>query len=168
MLPADYWWTVAQAVVTAIEDGYTADGAALPTRRLVTPGQPTFDFYEGDDGLLAVQLERTFSYAGNLASEIVEPNERAAAFALRGATYAVWLMRCVPSFDNDGHPPSVDDEEASAQLIYTDSTRLLNVLLSAVRDGDLGGCRTVAFENWQSQVPSGGYGGGVLRVRIGA
>lgn len=159
---ADRWWLVANQLVTSIEDGFTTAGVDLPDRRLVVPGLPAWDCE-----LLAVQLERQFSYSGNLAAEVVEPMERSAGFALRGALFAITLLRCMPTVDDDGNPPPVADEEAAAQQVLTDSQLLLNVLVAAVRAGDLGGCSSIAFVEWANVGPDGGLGGGVLRVRIG-
>lgn len=156
------WWLVAQQIVTSIEDGFTAGGVDLPERRLVVPGLPAWDCE-----LLAVQLERQFSHAGNIAAEVVEPTSAAAGFAMRGALFAITLLRCVPTVDDDGNPPPVDAEEDAAHKVLVDSQLMLNVLVVAVRAGDIAGCNSLAFVEWVSAGPDGGLGGGTLRVRIG-
>lgn len=156
------WYTVADDVLDALVAGYVAQGVDLPDRQLVTPGLPAWDC-----DMLAVQVEREFSYSGNLAQEVIEPLTQGVAFAMRGAQLGITLVRCVPVPDEEGNPPTAANEQASAELILTDSQRMLNVLVAAVRNGDIGGCNSVAFMEWVALGPEGGLGGGLLRVRIG-
>ncbi len=160
----DRIWLLAQAVRDAIHVGYAVEGVPLPDRQFVSPGLPAWDCE-----LLAVQAERTFGHAGNLATEVLEPQLPAAGHALRGVTCAVWLIRCVPTIHDDGSNvtvPSVTEEEAAAAVILRDAQLLLNVLVAAQRAGDLPSCSGVAFEQWTNVGPQGGLGGGVLRVRL--
>lgn len=158
----DRWYVAADDVLAALVAGYVAQGVDLPDRQLVTPGLPAWDC-----DMLAVQVEREFSYSGSVAQEVIEPLTEAVAFAMRGAQLGITLLRCVPTSDEDGNPPTAASEQAAAELILTDSQRMLNVLVAAVRAGDIGGCNSVAFMEWVSQGPQGGLGGGLLRVRLG-
>lgn len=160
---ADRWAVVADDVLAAVVAGYVTAGVELPERQLIAPSLPVWDCE-----LLAVHVERQFSYAGNLASEVVEPLTDAPGFALRGAVIAVHLIRCVPSQDDDGNPPTAAAETAAAETILRDSQLLVNVLVAAVRNGDIGTCNSVAFQEWESLTASGGLGGGRLRMRYGA
>lgn len=162
--PAERWADVADDVLDAVIGGYASAGVDLPERQLVVPGTPVWDCE-----LLAVHVERQFGYSGTIASEVIEPLTEAAGWVMRGAIVAVHLIRCVPTFDDDnGTPPTVTAEAAAARAILTDSQLLVNVLADAVRDGDIGTCNSVAFQEWQSLTPSGGLGGGLLRMRFGA
>lgn len=161
---ADRIWLLAQELRDVIRLGYAAAGVDLPERQFVSPGLPAWDCE-----ILAIQLERTFGIAGNLAAEIVEPQLPQAAHAMRGATFAVWLVRCVPTIHDDGtniHVPSVTEEEAAAKIIYSDVQLLLNVIVAAQRAGNLPGCSGLAFEAWQGVGPQGGLSGGYLRLRL--
>lgn len=160
----DRIWLLAQELRDVIVAGYALAGVDLPERQFVSPGLPAWDCE-----ILAVQLERTFGIAGNLATEIIEPQLPQAAHAMRGATFAVHLIRCVPTLHDDGtnvQVPSVTEEEAAAKVIYTDVQMLLNVIVAGQRAGDLPGCSGVAFEAWQTVGPQGGLSGGYLRLRL--
>lgn len=166
MAPApDRWWTVAEQVRTAIVSGYDTAGVELPDRRVITFGPPA-----ADCEMLAVQLERVYGIGGDPTVAVLESKAPAAGFAMRGATFAVWLLRCIPDVDlalDQLVLPSVTDEEAAAAVIFTDAQLLSNVLAAAVKAGGLPGCASVAIEDWQNIEPQGGLGGGVLRLRVG-
>lgn len=160
----DRIWLLAQELRDVISHGYAVAGVDLPERQFVSPGLPAWDCE-----ILAVQLERTFGIAGNLATELIEPQLPAVGHAMRGATFAIWLIRCVPTIHDDGtnvQIPSVTEEEAAAKIIYSDVQLLLNVIVAAQRAGELPGCSGLAFEVWQTVGPQGGLSGGYLRLRL--
>lgn len=164
----DRVWLLAQAVKTAIVAGYVTASVELPDHQFVAPGVPAWDC---NDGLLAVQVENTYGHSGSVGVQTAEPLLAMPGHALRGATIAIHLIRCVPTIDDDGGDdvsfPSADEEEDAAEVILRDAQLLLNVLVAAERAGDLPGCNSIVFLQWLNVEPLGGLGGGILRVQIG-
>lgn len=164
--PPDRLYVLARGVLDAVVAGYATDGVNLPAHRLVTPGLPAWDC-EG----VYVQVERTFGHDGNITAETLQPLTRHAGHAMRAVSIAVTVLRCVPGVHDNGAGgislPAPEEEEAAAELILTDAQRVLNVLVAAQKAGDLPGCNSLAFEQWQSVGPEGDLGGGLLRIRMG-
>lgn len=168
MQPTDRWYQAASDLLAVVVAGYAAEGVPLPARQLVTPGVPAWDIDVAPcDGLVGVYVERQFSYAGNLAQEVIEPLYPAVGFATRGAVVSVNVLRCVPVLTDQGLPPAATAEEAAAATILGDSQLLVNTIVAAVRDGEIGGCGSLALEGWRSLGPEGGWAGGALTVRLG-
>lgn len=166
MQPSTRVSATALAVKQAVVDYYEAGGYDLPSRRLVTPGLPAFDCCE----MLAVQVERVFQHQGEVAQEVLQSIGAAAAATVRGASFAVWILRSVPVMKESGRmrvaPPSADDEEAAAMRILADQQLVWNALIEAQRAGTLATCDSMAMDAWTYVGPSGGIGGGVQRVRL--
>lgn len=152
-------WDVCQDVLQAV---VTRHGAPLPSRQYVAAGLPAWDCE-----LVAVWCESTAGFDANVAVEAVEAIRRAAAHSMRYGIFVVTVTRCAPALDHRGRPPSVADEETVARLLYEDAQRILNSLLAAEKAGELGDCNGVAFQQWNTIGPEGGYVAGELRVRIG-
>ncbi len=156
-------YDMAAAALLAVQ---TYHGGPLPERQFVSAGPPVWDCE-----LLAVHVERTEGYEGDVATVTVQPMSSAPGFAMRAATLAVTLVRCTPAVpESKGSKvsmPSVDDEEDAALTLYSDSQRVLNALVQAHKAGELGGCRSLAFLDWSVIGPEGGMVAGLLRVRAG-
>lgn len=153
---------MAAAALLAVQSYH---GGTLPDRQFVVAGPPSWDC-----ALLAVHVERTEGYEGDVAT-VTTAVSPGAGFAMRAATLAVTLVRCTPAVpDSKGSKvsmPSVDDEEDAALTLYSDSQRTLNALVEAHKAGELGGCRSLAFLDWTVLGPEGGMVAGLLRVRAG-
>ena len=163
-------YVLAQAVKDAVVAGYAAyitsgdlpDDMALPDRQYVAPGAPPHDCE-----LLAVQVESTAAYTGDLGSGTTSPWLGSAGHAMQAATVAVHVVRGVPTLTEQGDPPSTDSEEDASALILTDALAVLGSIVAAQRDGDLPRCASVALLGWTAIQPNGGLGGGIVRIRLG-
>lgn len=168
MIPTGRLYDVAEACKTAVVAYYTAQAETLPDRRYVANGLPAFDLTdEGDcDEQFTVFVENTYGISGPPLLE--DPNAQLgdAGHAMRAATVALTIVRCVPTIDDSGSIPTVAEEEASAEQIYADAVLMLNALIVAERAGDLAGCGSVTFLRWTNENAQGGVGGGTLRVAI--
>lgn len=159
----DRLWLLANAVKDAVVDGYADADVELPGRQYVTVGPlPPHDCEQ-----FVVSVESTFGHEGAIQQEVVDPLTAKPAHAMRAARVTFHIVRCWPVMGDDGEPPSVADEEAAAEAAMADSQLLLNAIVAAQRAGDLPRCGTVAFEQWTAITPSGGFGGGTLRLRLG-
>jgi hypothetical protein len=161
----DRIYLLARSVLDAIVAGYADAGIPLPAHQLVTPGLPAWDC-EG----VYVQVERTYGHDGDVATEVIQARTAHAAHTMRAIAVAVTVLRCVPDIEDLGNGnivlPDPVEEEAAAELILTDAQRLLNILVAAQRQGDIGGCNGLAFDQWQSVGPESGLGGGILHLRL--
>lgn len=135
-------------------------GGALPERRYVSAGPPVWDC-----SLVAVWAERTTGYSGDPGAPTAEPRTPGAGYAMRVAQLAVTIVRDAACSDNP--PPSVIQEQAAALAMHEDEPRLINALVAAVKADEMGGCRSLAFLDWNVEEPSGGLVGGVLRLQVG-
>lgn len=167
--PTNRLVVLADALLEAVVDGFTAEGRPLPDKRLVAPG--TAAGLPFDCELLAVNLERTFGHDGNVAGEAVNPLLAQAGFAIRGVSANITLVRCCATVTGAGlgrtKLPSTAAEEADAHSILIDAMVMTNAVLDAARNSALRtSCNGVALENWRAVGPDGGFGGGILSVRL--
>lgn len=151
-------------VLAALELYAAQTSYLLPDRRYVSPGLPAVDCEQ-----VTVHVERTYSFEGDLAAEVLQPHLPRAGFAARGATIVIQIFRCAPKADTQGTKivlPDVADEEAAALSTYSDAVFVINALLAGEKNADLPGCSGLAIENWNSLGPNGGFVGGETRVRV--
>lgn len=160
---------LADAVLDCVVAGFVTEGVGLPDRRLVAPG--TSAALPFDCELLAVNLDRTFGHEGNIAGETIQALFAHPGFALRGASLTVTLVRCSPTVEGGAvyagtvQVPSVAEEEAAAHEQLADAMVMTNALTA--RNALPTYCNGVAIENWTAIGPAGGFGGGILRIRVG-
>lgn len=161
MIPPDRIYAIADACLDAVVAHYATLGTELPARQYVANGTPAYDCEQ-----LTVNVESTAPITGSPLNEIASDLIRDAGHAMRSGLYAVTILRCIPTLDDEGDPPPVTDEAASSALIYADAVNVLNALIAAEIAGEIPGHGSVVFRGWQSVEPQGGLGGGILRVSI--
>lgn len=161
MIPAGRVKAIADALLTAVVAHYAEEGVELPERRYVANGLPAFDCEQ-----VTVFCENTVGITGTPLGE--NPTEwlRDAGHAMRAGIFAVSIIRCVPTLDDEGDPPSVEAEDESAALIYADAVRVLNALVAAEVAGELPEHGSIVFRGWTNENAQGGLGGGTLRASI--
>lgn len=161
--PPERIYDVCGQLLAAVEARH---GAPLPARRYISAGAPAWDC-----DLLATWCERTAGTAGTVAQEAVVVHTAEPTHAMRYGLFVVTLVRCTPAVpDADGQTvtlPTVEDEDGAARTLYEDAQRMLNALVAANKAGELPGCHSVAFVDWRTVGPDGGYVAGELRVRVG-
>jgi hypothetical protein len=155
--PLTVMYDLCEATLNALVAGWPGEAEPLPDLQFVTNAQAAADTCE----VLAVWIDRTFGTEGDVTSEQFVAGIN---FAMRSATVAVAVYRCVPVVSTEG-APSAGEQSTSAQLIYTDAQAMLNVLVAAQKAGDLATCNGFSFESWTPVAPEGGGGGGILRYR---
>ncbi|WP_326694749.1 hypothetical protein [Streptomyces sp. NBC_01766] len=109
-----------------------------PCRACVVPGQPAWDScddpcgQDGEGGQLTVSVARIYG-----SSDAEFPSESRVVQGVRGCTpppitaleLVVTLLRCAPTFSEDGCPPSCEELNASAQILHVDMVAVFNALL---------------------------------------
>lgn len=161
MIPESRIFDIAQACLDAVVAHYITEGVVLPDRQYVSNGLPAFDCEQ-----VTVHVPETFGITGTPLGENPSDQYRDAGHAMRAGIFAVTIVRCVPTIDDNGQPPAVALEVTASQVIYADAVLSLNALIVAEGAGDLPGCGSVVFRSWTNENPQGGFGGGTLRVAI--
>lgn len=155
-------WNIANDLLDAVTSHYTSKGVGLPLRQYVANGPPVYDCEQ-----LTVFCERTAGYEEDPAAAISRHHAGMPGWAMRAGYYAIGLVRCAPTIDDQGKPPSVDRESGSAQEIMRDAGLMLNGLITAYRTGLLPGCTSLSFLQWDCPGAQGGYASGILHVAVG-
>lgn len=152
-VPRTRIFTIAKAILSAVQTGLAAEGVEVPARAYVSAGAPAFD---GDVcSLLAVWVDlvdRDITGGG-------DPNsyeDDNAKWIMRTAQYVVTLARCAPTLTDAGKGPSVAQEEAAAEQLYGDATSILNAVVAGYQAGEFGSCHGLGYAGWQVIGPSGG------------
>lgn len=113
------FYTVAEALVTAVNTRLSATTAGSPDRACVVPGQIAWDGC--DCGLLAATVERIYqSDAPPGAAEVILPCPP----GMFGADILLQIVRCAPNPDDRGNPPSCAALDAAARTVITDAYEL--------------------------------------------
>lgn len=158
-LPLTAMFDLAKATLDVLVAEWPVDATPLPDRRYVTNGLLIWDDCES----LAIMVENSYGTEADPTQELSDP--MGMAFAMRGTSLGVALLRCVPDIDDNGAPPSAAEIEGAAELILTDAMAVFNTLVAAQVSGQLATCTGLAFDRWTSEGPAGGLGGGVTRFR---
>lgn len=159
--PVDRLWLVCTDLLAAVVNRH---GGVLPARRYVAAGAPAWDCE-----LVSAWCDRTASTEGDPAQEVTQSHHGAPGWAMRVGTFVVTIVRCVPSATvvaGEPVPPSTEDEEAAAQVLYEDGQRVVNALVAAYRAGELASCHGLAMLDWRTLGPDGLLVAGELRVRV--
>lgn len=147
----------ARAVLDQLVARLPALDVDVPERRYVSIGLPALDCEQ-----LVVSIDRIVGHEGNPGSE---SNNPVRCLIMRAVELTVWLVRCVPTLDDDGNAPSAESIDDSSELIAGDPQAILTALLGAYRDGDVGSTWGVVFLDWRALTPQGGLAGGAQRLR---
>lgn len=161
MIPASRIFDIADACLDAVVAHYAEKAVELPERRYVANGLPAFDCEQ-----VTVFCESTSGISGSPAIEVATEQFRDAGHAMRLGVFAVSIIRCVPTLDDEGDPPTVADENESSALIYGDAVLVLNALIAAEEAGQLPEHGSIVFRGWTNENAQGGLGGGTLRAAI--
>lgn len=103
-------------------DDFTECGC--PCRKYISAGRPVWDNC-CPDGQLTVNLDRLYAH-GNFPGTAAGPLFCQAPLA---AEFTVALVRCHPTVDDNGDPPSGPTLDAAANQVHTDLYVLLNALI---------------------------------------
>jgi hypothetical protein len=119
---------VAQRMLTAVVAHFDANAWDLPERRYLAAGSP--NILAADDEHLAVALDGIASGAtGVTGNRGFGTLSRAAGTQHPPrATLAARLMRCVPTIDDSGEPPTAVELHEAGERLLLDPGRLLDAL----------------------------------------
>lgn len=144
-------------MLTAIEEVFDDAGVELPDRRYVCDGDVAFDCEQG-----VVQITRVFS--GTPGAEELSPLQCGLPQA---AELDIWLIRCVPTIDDHGNPPTQEQIAASSEIIMADGELLRFGLMLKRKAGELLDPHVpVAWGEMRGVGPQGGFAGWLQRLVI--
>lgn len=161
--PADRVYAVCDDLLDAV---VARHGGELPVRQYVAAGPPAWDC-----ALLATWCETTRGTLGPPELAATDSHSAGGPWAMRAGIFVVTLVRCMPpaELDHAGEVlnlPTVAEESAAAEVLYTDAQRLLNALVAAYKAGELGSCHGLAFSDWRVLGPAGNLVAGELRLLV--
>lgn len=111
----DLLWLMAKEVLDCVcEDLASQSSCGCPCRSFVTVGNPVWD--NCCDGQLALIIERIY-VAGNFPAGANQPITCAAPLV---ADFSLQLIRCVPTMETDGTPPTPQALNNSSANIFSD------------------------------------------------
>lgn len=122
-------FTVASAMLHEVEDALTACSRAA-TSAYVIVGQAAWD---DPCGQLVVAIERAYM-SGSFPNEGVLPYQDCYDGEIVVALVCV-LVRCMPTLDNSGEPPSPEEISDATALIYNDAAIVWNALADGAPEG---------------------------------
>jgi hypothetical protein len=120
---------VAQGLLAVVVDHYADAGVALPERRVIVPGAPGVVAWDCEQVTLALANIATQSGVGNRISLVPQTGGPASVGLARLATWAIQVVRCTPTSDDDGNPPSADKLDEAAAMALDDAGLLSQCLV---------------------------------------
>lgn len=156
---------VAHTILSFLEDELAMAGIDVPARSYVSAGEVSHDFGGSN---CADQL--AVSWTGNFQGLPGQDNTNA---PLRcavpvTATFAIALLRCVPTLDTRGNPPSPTQLSDSGNQIMTDGMTLARVIIDGHLEESIleTGCTLLALGAIEPYGPQGGVGGSVVGLMV--
>lgn len=148
--------TVCTDLLASVVDVFADAAIELPDRQYVTSGEVAFDC---DDGQLVVSAQRIFRGNANEAQGDVKLG------ASRSVDLDIYLMRCVPTPDDEGNPPSGAALAAAGMAQLVDAWTLFRgVLKNKASFSDA--CSSMNVAECVAVGPEGGLGGWRMRLSV--
>ncbi|MEU2743649.1 hypothetical protein ABZ656_52505 [Streptomyces sp. NPDC007095] len=160
------------AVLT--ETAVKVDGQpGCPCVACVVPGKPAWDNCTSDcsgaqtPGQLTVNLDRLFPTSAFPAETKDVLGSRNCLPVRQAAEYVITLLRCAPTFTENGCPPSCEEQAEAARIVHVDATSVINAVMCCFPDTG-GGRRGQQFMMGQLRVlgPEGQCVGVEQRVTV--
>lgn len=82
----------------------------------------------------------------------------------QAATIELGVVRCAPSVDDRGNPPTLHQKEQSARVIHSDRVRMMKAVRCCFTPEQ--GCDDIVFGGWVPVSEQGGCIGGSMTVTI--
>lgn len=135
------------SVVARMEDVYQdyTPAIVLPERQYVHAGEVAWDC----ESVVVSGMSLTHAFPGEAGANLVCSPPRHVALD-------VWIIRCVPTLDDNGNPPSVQALDDAARITLTDMW-VLSYILWAFRDDWKGTCQSLLLGPVEVVGPEGGY-----------
>lgn len=154
--------TLAQTLLGAIGAQYQAAGVALPDRQYIAAGAPNQIAWDCEQLVISLQ-GIGWGVAEEAFQQTVQTGTGASVQGPRHAVLVVQLVRCLPTPEDDGTPPSADDL-TDAGLTYLKDCALLSQAMQIAaaelaRPENLGRGAVTRFGIVDPEGPAGGFVG---------
>lgn len=160
--------TVANELLVNIASGLEAEGIDVPQRRFIHSGDIAADFV-GEKCADQFIVSWSGSFQGQPPIGSLPVGAPIKCAAPLSASFLVVLLRCVPTLDMRGQPPSAADLQASAEEILTDAMTLPVVIINEQLQQDLIesiGCSLLGIGDVSPFGPQGAVGGTVVQLMM--
>lgn len=129
-------YTIAHDALDAVKEQLAEGLGGVPARSCVVPGAIAWD--ECDTcGQLAIAAQRIFPTT-NFPTEDNTSSSQCGSAAFLGIDFTVQIIRCAPTIDESGNPPSCDALDRCAKIVMQDAyyvicaiTTLLDALIAS-------------------------------------
>ncbi|MBA0053428.1 hypothetical protein E0L36_21885 [Streptomyces sp. AJS327] len=169
--------TVLGCVCAALQDtaAQVPGQPGCPCRACVVPGQPAWDWCDdpcgdkGDGGQLSVHVIRLFpTNPFPTEDRSVMGSRNCPMPSTTAAEIAVTVLRCAPTPDEEGCPPSCDELDQAARVLHVDSMTVFNALYCCLNGSEPGRRRGRKYVMGQQRTvgPQGGCVGIEQRVTV--
>jgi hypothetical protein len=157
-------WELQQALLTCAQNGVDNTGDLELHRIGAVPGEIAWDACEC--GLLAISEQRRYPSIDFPTEGLNDALPCGAPYTV--VPYVIALVRCVPSSEEDGEPPTVEALSAAAEQLNTDIAKLRQAIWCCLNDLYRTN-QVLAFTVGASDVvgPEGGCAGHQLTVLVG-
>lgn len=154
-------YDTAHELLLHINTYFVAQGVDLPDRRYVTLGEPAHDLgpEAGTDCAGQVTVSMDFIGSGLPGAETSDSNQTRGCTITDFVSYTIELVRCVPTLENDGTPPSLTDLDDSALDLSIDGYLLRRSIHNAWSSGVFCNCQDIAIGRLEVISPRGGVAG---------
>lgn len=169
-MPMDVRLTdVAQTLLDNLATRLASDGVSIPTRQYVHSGLIAHDF-AGQKCVDAFIVSWTGSSQGDLGSSFQgQPIPIRCSMPLNH-TFAVALLRCVPTIKTGGSAPSANELQASGESILDDAMTICAAIVDLANEDELlpqyKDRNAVAIISSTPIGPQGGVGGAVVQFAV--
>lgn len=159
-------YTAAAALLACVRATLAVTVAGVPDRVCLVPGELAWD--ECDCGLLAVTVGRVYPSSTFPTDVSLDPRQVDCAPPYTVADVTVTVLRCAPTVDEAGNPPTCDDLAAAAATWRADAAAVLTGVACCLPDlVDAGRIEQYRIGDLTPLGPEGGCMGSELRVTIG-
>lgn len=118
----------AEGLLDWVTAWYEQANVPLPLRGVVVPGAPGQIAWDCEQVTVALSTITTGSGTGQV-NVTPQLGTNAGMGLIRYATWAVQVVRCSPTPDDEGNPPSVDQLDGAAQSSLTDAGLLSQAMI---------------------------------------
>lgn len=150
-------YQLGQDLLAAVVDYFADESVDLPERRYVTIGTPALDCEQ-----VTVSVPQLFS--GLPGASYVGPVQHGTTSSIE---FAVSVVRCALTQDDNGNPPTVEDLQAEAQAFLADADTLRAAMFIANKNGVFGSCNDLVIAECVALGPEGAFAGWRQVLRVG-
>lgn len=161
---------IAQTILDALISELEMAGITVPSRRYIHSGEVAHDFSSENCGEAFI-----VAWGGSSQGTVVEGQAAGILSQVikcatpMSARFVIVLLRCVPTIDDDGNPPSATSLQESGEQVLADAMTLPAVAIDAHLRNELTGigCSLAGISQVAPIGPFGAVGGTAMELFVG-